>query len=116
MSEKRDKKRHPKRFTLRFGPEEAVRIGFTEDISREGLFIKTTNGLPPYNRVIIDLSVGDGVVKIEGQVRWMKKVPPNLIHFVKKGGFGVKIIRFISGEDIYHNIFEDKHSVHTNIS
>ncbi|MBF8251171.1 MAG: hypothetical protein HW382_799 [Deltaproteobacteria bacterium] len=29
--------------------------------------------------------------------------PPNLI---KKSGFGIQIIRFLSGEDIYNGLFE----------
>ncbi len=107
MAEKRDKKRHPKRFTLRFGIEEAVRVGFTEDVSREGIFIKTTHYVPPNTRIIVELAVRDEVVKIEGQVRWQKKVPPNLIHFVKKSGFGIEILRFISGEEIYNGLFEE---------
>lgn len=106
MADKRDKKRHPKRFTLRFGAEEATRLGFTEDISREGLFIKTSQFLPSGSRIVVELSVNDQIVKIEGQVKWTKQVPPNMINIVKKSGFGIQIIRFLTGEDIYNSLFE----------
>lgn len=108
MGEKRDKTRHTKRLSLKFGMETAERVGFTEDVSREGFFIKTIHHYPPNSKLIVELYVKDQIVKIEGQVRWIKKVPPGMIHYAKKSGIGFKILRFISGEEIFNGLFEDK--------
>lgn len=104
MAEKRDKdtNRQRKRLTLRFGTERPEKIGFTEDISREGLFIKAVSPYPPNTKLKIELTTSDNsIIKIEGVVMWAKKVPVNLMQFVKKGGMGIRIICISEGEDIY---------------
>lgn len=102
MAEKRNIGRHRKRLSLRFGIESPTRLAFTEDISGHGLFIKTTNICPPGTRLQIELTLSDNdSVFIEGMVRWTKKVPPQMIHLVRKSGMGVKILRFIAGEETY---------------
>jgi len=109
VAEKRDKRRHPRRATVKFGTDEPVRTGFTEDLSFEGMFIKSTAVLPPKTRLNIEISVPDkGVIRMEGIVMWAKKVPTNLFHLVKKGGMGVKIEKFLSGEDLYVDLFVKK--------
>jgi hypothetical protein len=42
-----------------------------------------------------------GLIALLGEVRWNKKVPPNILHKLK-GGMGVRIISFLSGEELYH--------------
>ena len=104
MPEKREKdiKRQRKRLTLRFGTERPEKIGFTEDISREGIFIKAVYPYPKNTKLNIELTTPDNnIIKIEGVVMWAKKVPVNLMQFVKKGGMGIRIIRISEGEDIY---------------
>lgn len=107
MAEKRDKdiKRHRKRLSLRFGTERPERIGFTEDISREGLFIKAVSPYPPNTKLKIELTTSDNsIIKIEGVVMWAKKVPVNLMQFVKKGGMGIRITSISEGEEMYASL------------
>lgn len=102
MADKRDKKRHRKRLSLRFGINDPTRIAFTEDISPQGMFIKTTNICPPGSRIFIDIALSDAVTaSVEARVMWAKKVPPQMIHLVKKSGMGVRIVRFIAGAEQY---------------
>ncbi len=111
MAEKRDLKRHRKRLSVRFGVGNTDRLAFTEDISTQGLFIKTANVCPPGTRIRIDLALPDErTVQMEAQVRWAKKVPPQMMRMVQKSGMGVRIIRFLAGEDLYAALCEELHS------
>lgn len=108
MAEKRDLGRHRKRLTLRFGIGEPVRLGFTEDISTTGIFIKTTNVCTPGTIVTVELVINDDVkVLLEARVMWAKRVPPQMINLVKKSGMGVRINKFISGEAEYMSLCEE---------
>jgi Tfp pilus assembly protein PilZ len=74
-------------------------MAFTEDVTDDGMFIKTTNLYRPGTRIAIELILPDETkVTITGMVIWSKKVPPNMIHLVKKAGLGVKILHFVAGE------------------
>lgn len=108
MPEKREKdtKRQRKRLTLRFGTEKPEKIGFTEDISREGLFIKAALPYPQNTKLKIEITTPDNnVIKVEGIVMWANKVPVNLMQVIKKGGMGIRITRISEGEDIYAALF-----------
>ena len=105
MADKRIIRRFKKRIPLRFGSDEPSRLAFTEDISVDGLFIKTTNVSRPGSliRVVMELE-GGAVVELDGRVMWAKKVPPQMIHLVRKSGMGVRIVRFVSGAEAYGNL------------
>jgi len=108
MAEKRNLDRHRKRLSLRFGIEEAVRTAFTEDVSPTGLFIKTAYTCPAGSVISVELALDDvRKVLLVARVMWIKKVPPQMIHLARKGGMGVKIIRFISGEEDYCLLCEE---------
>lgn len=100
MAEKRIIKRVRRRLSLRFGQDKPVRMAFTEDVTDDGMFIKTTNLYRPGTQIAIEIILPDErKVNLIGMVRWTKKVPPNMIHLVKKAGMGVKILRFVDGEE-----------------
>jgi hypothetical protein len=105
LADKRIINRLKKRLAIRFGSDEPSRLAFTEDISANGLFIKTTNIYRPGTliRVFMELE-GGKVVELEGRVMWAKKVPPQMIHLVRKSGMGVRIVRFISGAEEYGHL------------
>ena len=108
MREKRIFKRRRRRFALRFGIEEPNRLAFTEDISSDGMFIKTTNIPPPGSLIKVNLILPDEqIVSFEGRVMWAKKVPPQMIHLVKKSGLGVRIERFVNGEELYQRLCKE---------
>lgn len=107
MIDKREIRRHKKRITIRFGIDEPNRIAFTEDVSRTGMFIKTPNVSPPNTKIkIVFELVSDQKIEVEARVMWAKKVPPNVIHLVKKCGMGVRFLRFEAGEELFHRYFE----------
>lgn len=105
MADKRNLKRHRKRMTLKFGIDGLSRVAFTEDISREGMCIKTAFVHQPGSRINIDLTLPDGtLVKLVGEVMWAKKVPPNMIHLIKKCGMGVKFTRIEAGTEAFERM------------
>lgn len=107
VADKRDIRRIKKRISIRFGIDEAARMAFTEDISMTGMFIKTSNVIPPNSNIIIEFNLpSEAVIVIEARVMWAKKVPANLFHLVKKSGIGVRFLRFHSGEDAFDDFFE----------
>lgn len=107
MADKRDLKRIKKRISIRFGIDEAVRVGFTEDISLTGMFITTPNVITPNSRIIIRFDLPEGAgVELEARVMWAKKVPANLFHLVKKSGMGVRFLRFNAGKDAFDDYFK----------
>ena len=103
--EKRTKNRIARRFFLRFGPEEAVNIGFTGDISLTGIFIKTTAIFSPSTVLKIEIELpGSKILHLRGTVMWAKRISPSLMRHIKKSGMGVKILQpseeylqFVSG-------------------
>ena len=108
MNELRYLKRLRKRMTIRFGIGAPTQLAFTEDISLQGICIKTAMVCPPGSRLKIELNLPDGsVAKIAGVVMWAKKVPPNMIRLVKKCGMGVRITGITSGEELYRSLCEE---------
>jgi hypothetical protein len=108
MPEKRKLDRHRKRYSLRFGSGEPTQFGFTEDISTTGIFIKSVNVCTIGSVILVELTIDkERKVLLEGRVMWAKKVPPQMIHLVRKSGMGVHIIRFISGESDYSLLCEE---------
>lgn len=111
MAEKRDIIRHKKRLSLRFGTDSPTRLAFTEDLSAHGMFIKTTNISMPGTILQIEVTLPDeSSVFVEGMVRWTKKVPPQMIHLVKKSGMGIKIMKFLAGEAAYQHLITEMHN------
>jgi len=104
MPDNRQLPRHRKRIQVRYGPERPEYTGFTEDISREGFFLKTAMVLRPGTILQAELSLPDGEqVSLEGRVRWAKKVPVTLLQRLK-GGMGIKIRRFHGGQHAYQDL------------
>lgn len=100
MAEKRVPMRHKKRLSVRFGVDKATRVAFSEDLSMEGLFIRCLNVYPPSTKIIIEFTLGNEQrVLLEARVMWAKMVPQNLFHLAKKCGMGVRILRFLDGEE-----------------
>lgn len=105
MSEKRGPKRHHKRVKVRYGDEQRKCIGFIEDLSEGGFFIRTGTVLKPQSILQIDLESEDEMISLTGRVQWTKRIPANMIHKLK-GGMGIKIEAFISGENHYREIMK----------
>lgn len=96
-------RRQRKRIPLRYGIDAPRKIAFTDDVSHEGLFIRTALAVKPGTRLVIELTPPEGVILLCAEVRWAKKVPPEMLHKLK-GGVGLQILAFQSGEDVYRQI------------
>jgi hypothetical protein len=104
MAEKRDGKRHKKRLKVRYGDKDNMSVGFTEDVSEEGLFIRTGLTRAPKSTLQVELETSENEkVTFSGQIQWTKRIPANMVHKLK-GGMGVKITDFFSGEEAFHKI------------
>lgn len=102
MADKRDNRRTRKRIALEFGTgEAAVRKAFSEDLSPLGMFIKTANVSNPNTVLRVELQHNDQRISLDARVMWARRVPQNLFHLAKKGGMGVRILRFHSGQEQY---------------
>ena len=99
----RVERRHPKRIPLKFGFDQPEKVGFTNDLNHEGLFIRSPIVVKPGAKIKVEISHPEGLITLIGVVRWAKKVPGNVIHKMK-GGMGLKIISFLSGEDLYRTL------------
>lgn len=100
MADKRDQRRQRKRISVRFGINRPDKVGFTDDITHEGLFIRSGVVARPGVKLQIELEMPEGLVALVGEVRWTKKIPPGVLHKLK-GGMGIMIIGFLAGEEIY---------------
>ncbi len=108
MAEKRDIKRKRKRLKIRFGVEYPKRVAFTEDLSKDGMFVITGQPERPGSLIIIDMTLPDETEVIAyGRVRWAKKVPPNLVRVASKGGMGIALLRFDKGQEAYRALVEE---------
>ena len=107
MACKRDITRLKKRLTVRFGIDEATRVAFSEDISMNGMFIKTPNICTPNTKIKIEFEIDNTKIELLARVMWAKKVPQNLFHLVKKSGMGVRFLRFQCGEEFFTTYFEN---------
>lgn len=107
MTERRKEERYKKRLQLRFGTENGSTMGFTDDISREGIFVRSASVQPVGTQIRIELTTSDDEkVVLGGTVKWGIKLPPTLLRQGKKGGMGIKISNFVSGEEFYRKILE----------
>ena len=90
--EKRGKKRIHRRLSVRFGEDEPRYSGYTRDISTSGAFI-VCGTLPPLGtRLRLQfLMDGDQWVSLEGIVRRLRRVPPELRH-VQQAGFAISFL------------------------
>lgn len=110
MAEKRDLTRKRKRVKIRFGTEDARKMAFTDDISFDGVFIKTASPEKPGLLLNLEITLPDETLVIcKGRIHWAKRVPTNMLRLVGKGGMGVKILSFSQGKEAYLAFVESLH-------
>ena len=108
MRDNRIDKRLRKRISLRYGIDEAIKIGFTEDISDTGIFVRSPVVVPPNTILTVELITNSNeIIRLKGRVMWARKVPQNMMHRIK-GGMGLLITEFLSGEEIYQQLCEER--------
>jgi len=107
MIERRKEERYRRRLQLRLSTENGSTMGFTDDISREGIFVRSASVQPVGTPIRMELTTPDNEkVVLGGTVQWEIKLSPILLRQGKKGGMGIKISNFVSGEESYRKILE----------
>ena len=107
MTDKRDNYRHLKRLPVKFGVGSANTLGYTEDISDFGFFIKAGLVQVPGRELAVELTLPqDRLVKMVAKVQWAKRIPPALLR-TYKGGMGFTIVRFLEGEEFYRALCDE---------
>lgn len=88
---KRKHKRIVKRLLVKFGISDTNTVGFTSDVSPVGMFIRTSQGLPPETHINISLEIPSGeVIPLKGIVKRVTKYSSHL-GGVMKNGMGVEL-------------------------
>lgn len=106
MDNDRIKRRHRKRISLKFGIGELEKIGFTDDLNHEGLFIRTSVVARVGTTILVQIQHPKGDVLLTGEVRWAKRIPSNVLHKLK-GGMGIKIVNITSNAELYHALCDE---------
>ena len=89
--ERRPAKRLRKRLMVRYGVDEANKMGFTKNISETGIFIRTNTVFRPGTTVHVQVQFPERTFSYWGRVAWAKQVPTQLAH-VLECGMGVSFI------------------------
>jgi hypothetical protein len=90
---------------VNFGNHDVVNMGFTEDISISGIFLKTAVVFPVGTQLRIEMCPeSGGMIRLLGKVHWSKQVAPNLVWTVAGAGMGVEVVRFLQGKELYYDL------------
>lgn len=96
------------RLAVNFGIRDISNIGYTEDISTSGIFLKTARVFPVGTELKIEIrTVRDEIIRLIGHVNWSREVAPNLVWMVSNAGMGISIARFVCGSDCYYKILAE---------
>lgn len=106
LGNKRNLDRLHKRLQVLYGPGQASRTGFTQDISVNGLFIQASAVFAAQTQMLVVLTdPSGGEIRLQARVVWAKKVHPSMVRRVK-GGMGLAIEHFLAGEDLYQALLQ----------
>jgi PilZ domain-containing protein len=64
---------------IKFGPSKPTLSGYTFNISESGIGIRTNTVLPPKSMVLVDIYMGDKVVRVEGMIAWVSSILPEKV-------------------------------------
>lgn len=102
MERHRFTKRVRSRLCVHFGQADMTNVGFTEDISEHGIFLKTARTFPIHSEITVELDTDDDhTVRFIGEVKYSKQVAPNLVWSDADAGMGIFIRQFIEGHEYY---------------
>lgn len=82
---RRKARRRRLRVPVRYGIKRLDGRGFTMDLSRLGIGIKTNHVFPPGTEIVLRLEFNDHILTARGVVRWARRVPPLLINYTRCG-------------------------------
>ncbi len=91
--EKRRAKRLVLRLFVKYGVDRMPYVGFTEDLSPTGIYLKSNVVFPPKTQLTLKLALPDSqIAHLTGKVMWEKKIPPTEAGS-EKTGMGIRILK-----------------------
>jgi hypothetical protein len=93
--------REKRRVMVRFGIDRPEKTGFTMNVSRSGMFLRTNTVFKPGTRIQLEIVLPDRSFGLWAQVVWAKKVPPQLAH-VLDCGMGVRFLEPLDEWLVFH--------------
>lgn len=104
MDDQRFAKRFPIKLLVKYGPKKLSFIGFTVDVSKTGIYLKTNLAFSPGTDLFLRISLPNKkAVELKGKVTWVKDLPPE-DNQVKLTGMGVK---FLHKDTVYLDFIND---------
>jgi hypothetical protein len=68
--------RVPLKRKIKYGLSKPTLSGYTFNISENGMGIKVSRVLLPKSIVLVDIYMGDKVVRVEGMIAWVSSILP----------------------------------------
>jgi len=91
MAEKRTSQRYPEAVFVDFSPDESKITGVTRDVSRGGMFVRTSRMPEEGQKLFVTIRFTDGrQLLVQGQVVRTFEAP-NLVRHIFPTGFGMAI-------------------------
>ncbi len=104
MGEKRFAKRFPVKLLVKYGPQKLSFIGFTVDVSKTGIYLKTNLAFSPGTDLLLRITLPNKkAVELKGRVTWVKNLPPEE-NQIKLTGMGVN---FFHKDPVYLDFIND---------
>lgn len=91
MPEKRVVRRRPRRLAVKFGEQAPDRMAFAENVSAQGLFLRTATFYPKDTILQLDVELPSGWARLVARVSWIRRFPPKLAQGLQ-GGLGLEVI------------------------
>jgi hypothetical protein len=107
MADTRLEVRLKKRLSVKFGHDELEHIGYTSDVSSQGLCLEARTVYRPGIVLNVELKTREGeTVLLQGEVRWAKKAPARVISHRLKSGMGINIQKFLQGKELFETFLD----------
>ncbi len=90
-AERRKVDRNRRRVSVRYGEDQALFLGYTQEMGDKGLFLQGNQIYPPGTVLNLDLEMPEGTRSARGIVRWVKEVPPAFRRSMR-GGMGIELL------------------------
>ena len=92
MDDHRFAKRFPVKLLVKYGLKKLSFIGFTVDVSKTGIYLKTNLAFSPDTELLLKITLPNKkAVELKGKVMRVKNLPPEE-NQIKLTGMGVKFI------------------------
>ncbi|NIT26870.1 MAG: hypothetical protein GTN53_30655 [Candidatus Aminicenantes bacterium] len=84
--------RLPIKLFIKYGREQATYVGFSTDISNNGIFLKSNKSFEPETTLKLQITLPDGkIIDLKGTVVWAKKLASKEGQ-LEVNGMGIRIV------------------------